>query len=73
MMYVQLPLSLRNVEDLLHERGIDVCHESLRLSSGADCSLPKHNSRKWLLETGSYWIHNTSDTVHTEGAIQKRV
>ena len=25
------PLSLRNVEDLLHERGIDVCHESVRL------------------------------------------
>lgn len=23
-------LSLRNVEDLLHERGIDVCHESVR-------------------------------------------
>src|SRR5471032_2643128 len=26
MMYVKYPLSLRNVEDLLHERGIDVCH-----------------------------------------------
>jgi putative transposase len=23
MMYVRFPLSLRNVEDLLHERGID--------------------------------------------------
>ena len=30
MMYVRFPLSLRNVEDLLHERGIDVCHESVR-------------------------------------------
>jgi putative transposase len=30
MLYVQFPLSLRNVEDLLHERGIDVCHESVR-------------------------------------------
>jgi putative transposase len=30
MMYVRFPLSLRNVEDLLHERGIDVCHESIR-------------------------------------------
>lgn len=30
MRYVRFPLSLRNVEDLLHERGIDVCHESLR-------------------------------------------
>jgi putative transposase len=31
LMYVRFPLSLRNVEDLLHERGIDVCHESVRL------------------------------------------
>ena len=31
MMYVRFPLSLRNVEDVLHERGIDVCHESVRL------------------------------------------
>ena len=31
MMYVRFPLSLRNVEDLLHERGVDVCHESIRL------------------------------------------
>jgi len=30
MMYVRLPLSLRNVEDLLHERGIDVSHEAAR-------------------------------------------
>ena len=30
-MYVRFPLSLRNVEDLLHERGIDICHESVRL------------------------------------------
>jgi hypothetical protein len=25
-----LPLSLRNVEDLLFERGIDLCHETVR-------------------------------------------
>ena len=24
------PLSLRNVEDLLFERGIDICHETVR-------------------------------------------
>ena len=30
MMYVRYPLSLRNVEDLLHERGIDVTHETVR-------------------------------------------
>jgi putative transposase len=30
MMYVRFPLSLRNVEDLLFERGIDICHETAR-------------------------------------------
>ncbi len=28
MLYIRFPLSLRNVEDLLHERGIDVSHEN---------------------------------------------
>ncbi len=32
MMYVRFPLSLRNVEDLLHERGIEVSHETVRLA-----------------------------------------
>ena len=30
MMYVRYPLSLRNVEDLLAERGIDISHEAVR-------------------------------------------
>ena len=30
MMYVRFPLSLRHVEDLLFERGIDICHETVR-------------------------------------------
>ena len=30
MLYVRFPLSLRNVEDLLHERGVDVSHETIR-------------------------------------------
>lgn len=29
--YVRYPLSRRNVEDLLFERGIDICHETVRL------------------------------------------
>lgn len=31
MLYVRYPLSLRNVEDLLFERGYDFCHETVRL------------------------------------------
>jgi putative transposase len=30
MMYLRYPLSLRNVEDLLAERGIDITHETVR-------------------------------------------
>lgn len=30
MMYVRFPLSLRNVEELLLERGVDICHETVR-------------------------------------------
>ena len=28
MMYIRFPLSLRNVEDLLHERGVDISYET---------------------------------------------
>ena len=40
MMYVRFPLSLRNVEDLLFERGIDICHETVRMwwNGSARCS-----------------------------------
>lgn len=42
LMYVRFPLSLRNVEDLLHERGIDLCYDRIRLQAdhfGADFAL----------------------------------
>jgi len=30
MYYVRYPLSFRQVENILHERGIDICHETVR-------------------------------------------
>ncbi len=30
MVYVRYPLSLRNDDDVLAERGIDICHETVR-------------------------------------------
>jgi putative transposase len=30
MLYIRFPLSLRNVEDLLHEHGIEISHETVR-------------------------------------------
>jgi hypothetical protein len=34
ILYVHFPLSLLNVEDLLHERGIDITHETVRVLWG---------------------------------------
>ena len=31
MMYIRYPLSLREVDDMLVERGIDICHDTVRL------------------------------------------
>ena len=36
LMYVKYPLSLRNVEDLLAERGIDISHETVLFGRGTD-------------------------------------
>ena len=30
MMYIRFPLSLRNIKDLLFERGFDICNEPVR-------------------------------------------
>ena len=29
MYYIRYPLSFRQVEDILHERGVDICHETV--------------------------------------------
>ena len=33
MTYIRYPLSLRQVEDILFERGIDICHETCLTSA----------------------------------------
>lgn len=45
MYYVRYPLSFRQVEDILHERGIDICHENLRpWSFKCSASLPTNKT-----------------------------
>ena len=34
LVYIRYPLSLRQVEDLLFERGIEICHEGIDTLSG---------------------------------------
>ena len=50
MMYVRYPLSLRNVEDLLAERGIDISHETnqpARDRGWLDIAQPSWEGLKW--------------------------
>lgn len=49
MMYVRFPLSLRNVEDLLFEHGIDICHETVRTTS-TDQSNVRLRHWRWHLD-----------------------
>jgi putative transposase len=63
MMYIRFPLSLRNVEDLLYERGIDVSYESVRfwwqrfgskfaseISKKRTQTMRHHSNWKWHLD-----------------------
>ena len=80
MMYVRFPLSLRNVEDLLHERGIDICHETVRywwnkfgpLFAGEIRKkrmhpIPKHSNVKINGETHYLWraVDHESEVLET--------
>ena len=58
MLYVRFPLSLRNVEDLLHERGIDVSHETVRFwwnRFGPLFAAEIRRQRASRLRTGRQW------------------
>ena len=54
MMYIRYPLSLRQVEDILHERGIDICHETVRYGWNRFGSLFAAEIRKRRIHHGSY-------------------
>ena len=54
MMYIRYPLSLRQVEDLLSERGIDVCHETVRFWLNRFGSMFAAEVRKRRIHNQSY-------------------
>ena len=54
MMYIRYPLSLRQVEDLLFERGIDICHETVRLWWNRFGPMFAAEIRKRRIHHGSY-------------------
>jgi transposase-like protein len=78
MMYIRHPLSLRQVEDLLFERGIDICHETVRFwwnrfgSYGAAMRVVGNSER----QVCGRWLNNRAENSHQpfrrrEGAMAK--
>lgn len=65
MIYVCLPLSPRNVEDLLHERGIDISHDSVRLwwnRFGPIFAAETRRKRAERLHSGPQWPWHLDET-----------
>ena len=54
LMYVRYPLSLRQVEDILFERGIDICHETIRFWWNRFGPMFANEIRKRRIQTRSY-------------------
>ena len=54
MMYIRYPLSLRQVEDILFERGIDICHETVRFWWNRFGPMFAAEIRKRRVQNGSY-------------------
>ena len=69
MMYVRFPLSLRNVEDLLHERGIDVSHEAVRFwwkRFGPMFAAEIRKNRVSRMRAYSNWQRHLDEIIVTE-------
>ena len=70
MMYLRYPLSLRQVEDLLFERGIDICHETIRFWWNRFGPMFANEIRKRRIQARSYshwrWHLTRSSSVSIE-------
>ena len=78
MMYIRFPLSLRNVEDLLHERGIDITHETVRFWWNRFGPLFAKSIRRRRVQNTNYsnWAWHLDEVfvkingeLHTSGAL----
>jgi putative transposase len=71
MLYVRYPLSLRNVEDLLHERGIEISHETVRFwwnRFGPMFAAEIRRKRADQMEAALIVAIDVPDVVHRNGA-----
>lgn len=71
LMYVRFPLSSRNVEDLLFERGIDISHETVRFwwnRFGPMFAADTRRQRVSRMRGFSHWkCHGRVDVITTDG------
>ena len=64
MLYVRFPLSLRNEEDLLHKRGIEVSHETVRFwwnRFDPMFAAEIRSKRSKAMRAHRYWPYHTLD------------
>jgi hypothetical protein len=79
LMYVRFPLSLRNVEDLLFERGIDISHETVRHWWNRFGPLFAACGARWITGRDPRELRHedagqgSSSAVHEEGAEAPRL
>lgn len=77
MYYVRFPLSLRQVDDILHERGIDICHETIRywwnkfgiLFSREMKKSPQHHASNWRWHIDEVFVKINGENFYLWRAI----
>ena len=75
MMYIRYPLSLRQLEDILFERGIDICHETVRFwwnrfgpMFAGEIRRRRVHGRNW-----SNWRWNLDEVCSATSRVRRRV
>ncbi len=73
MMYIRYPLSLRQVEDILFERGIDICHETVRFwaTVSVRCLQPRSGSDAFII--GRFRNGAGTWTRCSSGSMERRI
>jgi transposase-like protein len=66
MLYVRFPLSSRNVEDLLHEPGIDVSHETVMNAVTTRYMTTNSTAPRHLPSGGCFVLHRFTACGQTE-------
>ena len=68
MMYVRFPLSLHNVEAVLHQRGIDISHETVRYGTGG-IDLARCSPQKFVVNVSSKCVYRSITDLRARGKI----